>query len=1146
MAKDNSAIRGDAKPDRPLLGLLIAQALGSFNDNAWKQIVVLLAVVGAGNESQGQARAAQAQALLITTLMLVSLPAGVMADRISKRTVIVAMKMLEVVLMSAAIAVLWAVPSGGVPALVILGLLGIQAGIFSPAKYGLLPEILPHERLAFGNGLLELWNNLAILMGTAAGGVIVKLAEARPWMGAVPLAVFSAIGLATALGVPRVSPARTEGGLAVSVRLAWEAINADRILRLAIRGQLLVWAVGCLVPPPVLSYASKTLHLDALHANTPLAVLGLGVGLGSLVAGKLSSPKVEYGLLPLGALGLSISTLAFALIGPGAVGTIVMMGLIGVFSGLLFVPLNALVQWRAPADRRGAVIALANVLVYAGMLAGSLTALGLAQAGISARGTFLVAGVALAGGFVWAFSLVPDSFLRFMLILLAHTLYRVRVLGRQYVPEKGGALLTPNHVSFVDGLFVIAGIDRPVRFVVYSRYFQWPLFGWFLRSMRTIPISGSGGPKMILQAFREAGRALDAGELVCIFPEGQVTRTGLLVPFARGLERIVKGRTVPIIPVHIDRATASVFSPVQGPHLPERFPVPITVSFGLPQPTDTPLYAIRDAIRDLERDAWKYRKDDSRPLHREFIRRARRRPLRLALADERTPQVSRIGTLAGGVALARAFGPRWQEQPRVGILLPPSAAGAIVNLAAALAGRAAVNLNHTMGSSGLRAALRQAALRTVVTSRLFVERAKLSLDLPEGVELLWLEDIEARLTRRARAVALGLAAFAPAGLLERACGASRRVTVDDTVAVIFSSGSTGEPKGVVLSHLNILANVEAIFQIFRARRDDRIVDVLPLFHSFGYMLLWLGMARGLALVCYANPLEAGTIGDLVPRYRATVLLATPTLLRLYHRHCAPAQFGSLRLILAGAEKLPEAFALAFEDDFGIRLLEGYGMTECAPVVAVSTLDFRGPGFFQPGARRGYVGQPLPGVAVRIVDPERFEPLPPGAEGLILVNGPNVMAGYLGRDDLTAAAFHDGWYVTGDMGLRDEDDFLKITGRLARFSKIGGEMVPHERVEEALQQAVDAEDREFAVTAVHDAHKGEQLAVLHTVSPDRLETAISRLPALGLPSLFIPHRDHFVKVDALPVLGTGKLDLREARRMAEKALGVGNVDGQARR
>jgi acyl-[acyl-carrier-protein]-phospholipid O-acyltransferase/long-chain-fatty-acid--[acyl-carrier-protein] ligase len=1126
-----------------LLGLLIAQALGSFNDNAWKQIVVLLAIGTAASATEGQARAAFPQVVLMIPLMLFSLPAGALADRLSKRSVIVTMKAFEVALMVAGTALLRTYPSGGMPATVILGLFGVQLALFSPSKYGLLPEILPHERLSVGNGLIELWNNLAILAGIVAGGELLGLTAGAPWRAGLVLAILAVVGLLAALTIPHVPPARAKGGIVETVRLGWSAIRGDRILSLAIRGQIVVWGVASLVPPAVLAYGKITLGLDERRANHPLGALGLGIAVGSITAGKLSASKVEYGLLPLGALGLSLITLAFAWIGPGPWGTILTMGLLGVFSGLLFVPLNALLQWRAPDDRRGAVIALANVLVYAGMLGGSLTALALASAQVSVRGTFLGVGIVLAGGFLWAFTLVPDAFLRFLLLGLAHTLYRVRVLGQANVPHRGGALLTPNHVSFADGLFVMAGIDRPVRFVVYSRYFHWPVCGWILRSMRTIPISGSGGPKMILQAFRAAGQALDAGELVCVFPEGQITRTGLLVPFQRGLERIVKGRNVPIIPVHIDRATASILSPVRGPHLPERVPAPVTVSFGEPLPAETPLYAIRQAIRELEREAWSFRKDDLRPLHREFIRRARRLPLRLALADAHLPRVSRIGALAAATALARTLRPRWQEQPRVGILLPAGVGGALANLAAALAGRAAVNLNFTAGCDAVNRAAAQAALRTVVTSRRFLETAK--IELPEGVEPIWLEEVLAGLRARDRAAALLLAALAPARLLERACGAPGRTTLDDAVTVIFTSGSTGEPKGVVLSHFNILANVEAIAEVFRARRDDRILDILPLHHSFGYLVLWLGLSRGLALVCHANPLETGAVCELVPDYKATVLLATPTLLRLYVHRCPPAQFGSLRLVLTGAEKLTEPLAQAFEDAFGLRPLEGYGMTECSPVVAVSTFDFRGPGFFQPGARRGFAGHPLPGVTLRIVDPESFTPLGPNQDGLVLVKGPNVMQGYLDRADLTAAAFHDGWYITGDVGLLDDDGFLKLTGRLARFSKIGGEMVPHERVEDALHQAIAAGDRVFAVTAVDDDHKGEQLAVLYTTATDQAEAALAKLPGLGLPNLFIPGRNHLIKVDALPALGTGKLDLRAVRRIAEERLAAASCAGRPR-
>jgi acyl-[acyl-carrier-protein]-phospholipid O-acyltransferase/long-chain-fatty-acid--[acyl-carrier-protein] ligase len=361
--------------------------------------------------------------------------------------------------------------------------------------------------------------------------------------------------------------------------------------------------------------------------------------------------------------------------------------------------------------------------------------------------------------------------------------------------------------------------------------------------------------------------------------------------------------------------------------------------------------------------------------------------------------------------------------------------------------------------------------------------------------------------------------------------------VDDTATIIFSSGSTGDPKGVLLSHFNIDSNVQAIREAYRVLPTDRLLGILPLFHSFGYTMFWFAANSGMTSVCHPSPLDANLVGSLIEQYRVTVLMATPTFLQLYLRRCAPAQFGSLRLVLAGAEKLPEALALSFEDGFGIKPMEGYGMTECAPVVAVNTFDYREAGFFQPGSRRGYVGRPLPGVAVRIVSTESRQSLGPDTEGLVLVKGPNVMRGYLGREDLTEAAFHEGWYVTGDLGHLSEDGFLKITGRLSRFSKIGGEMVPHGLVEEALQQASGADGQVFAVTAVGDERKGEQLAVLHTLDDGLAHKALDKLGAMGLPNLYIPKPDHLIKVDAIPTLGTGKLDLRAIRRIAEEALGA---------
>ena len=663
-------------------------------------------------------------------------------------------------------------------------------------------------------------------------------------------------------------------------------------------------------------------------------------------------------------------------------------------------------------------------------------------------------------------------------------------------------------------------------------YAEYPLFRSLMKALRVIPIASGEGPRVILRALRDAGTALDDGEIVCIFPEGQITRTGTLLPFRRGFERIVKGQQVPVIPVHLDRLWGSIFSFERGRFLtkwPERIPYPVSVSFGTPLPSDTPAHELRDAIRTLGEAAWRLRKSYRRPLHREFIHAMRRHPLRFAMADQTRPRVSSLQALIGSIVLARVLRRHWENQRHVGILLPPTVAGALVNVAAPLCGRTSVNLNYTVGKSGLEAAVRLAGLRTIVTSRVFVEKAK--LDLPDGPSIVWLEDVARTIGTGQKLVASLLALCAPARLIELACGQNHPLTMDDLATIIFSSGSTGEPKGVMLSHFSVDANAQGVSQVLHLYQDEQVLGILPFFHSFGYFVFWFVMFNNAGLVFHPSPLDVAAIGELVRRYRITFLVTTPTFLQLYQRRCTPEQFSSLRVVLTGAEKLPSQLAQAFEDRFGIRPIEGYGVTECAPVVAVNCPDFRAAGYFQPASRRGTVGQPLPGVSVQIVDPDSFAPLPPDTPGMLLVRGPNVMQGYLGRADLTASAMRDGWYITGDIATLDEDGFLTITDRLSRFSKIGGEMVPHGLVEEALQQAAGADMQVFAVTGIPDERKGEQLAVLHTLNESQIPGIVTKLAANGLPNLYIPPRTNFIKVDALPLLGTGKMDLRSLKRIA---------------
>jgi len=1136
------------KPTGSLGGLLISQFFGAFNDHAWKMMVALLAINAAtkglnssGQEYQtiSQSQTTMAFVIFNLPLALFSLPAGLLADRVSKRSVIIFLKVVEIGLMIAAAASLFYGHGDAFLPLIILGLMGVQAALFSPSKYGILPEILPHDQLSAGNGALEMWTFLAIIGGTGAGGLLLDLFSPDYWRAALLLIVFAIIGFIASLKLPDVPVARTEGGFFQTISGAWNVIKSDRVLWLSVWGSVFFWTTVSLVGQDILVYA-KALTLGWSNSDTfsglPMAFFGIGVGIGSFLAGRMSGQKVEYGLLPLGAIGIAIFTFLLGAIGPGYFITLLFMVFLGISSGFVVVPLDAILQWRSPAATRGGVIALANVFIFAGIMCGSLGAGALSNIGFSARAILGFSSILTFAGTAWVLWLLPDFLVRFIFVILSLIFYRLTVLGRENIPETGGALLVPNHVSFIDGFLIMASIERPVRFIVDEIYYNNFLLHPLMKTMRAIPVSATGGIRVILKALRDAGNFLDQGDLVCIFAEGQVTRIGMLLPFKRGLERIVKGRNVPIIPVNLDRLWGSIYSRAHGrfiTKLPEKYPYPITITIGSPMPASTPAYEIRRVVQELGVAAWDRRKDEARPLHHFFIKTMRTRPWRFAFGEAARPKISRLGVLAGTIAVARALKPHWANQEYVGIMLPPCVAAAMVNIAASISGKVSVNLNFTAGRSGMASAARQTQLKTIVTSKAFLEKAK--LELPENAQPIFMEDIAAGIGFGSRLLALLISLTTPISMIEKICGALRKPKPDDIATIIFSSGSTGEPKGVMLSHYNVDSNTEGVGQVLQVGQDDKLLGVLPLFHSFGYMSLWFSIKFGMGIFFHANPLDAAKIGEFVEQHGITFLIATPTFLQIYMRRAAPGQFGNLRIVFTGAEKLSERLALAFEEKFGIKPIEGYGATECSPAISVSTLDYRGPGIYQVGSRRGFVGHPIPGIAIRVVDTDTGAPLPPGKPGMLLVKGPGIMSGYIGREDLTHKAIKDGWYTTGDVAFYDEDGFLKITDRLSRFSKIGGEMVPHGKVEDSLHEAAGSDVQVFAVTAVPDERKGESLAVLHTLDETKIPAILEKMVAAGLPNLFIPKKDNFIKVEKIPLLGTGKVDLRSLKQLAMEKL-----------
>ena len=509
-----------------------------------------------------------------------------------------------------------------------------------------------------------------------------------------------------------------------------------------------------------------------------------------------------------------------------------------------------------------------------------------------------------------------------------------------------------------------------------------------------------------------------------------------------------------------------------------------------------------------------------------FVRVARKNRPRRCISDSTGRSLNYGQTLVKSIALSAGIEKLAGEQERVGIMLPPSVGAALANIAVTLAGKVSVNLNYVVSEDFVKSAIQQCGISCIISSRGFVEKVK-SLGSLRG--LAFLEDISGKITVASKLKAYLKARFAPAEILAKKSG--------ELATIIFSSGSSGEPKGVMLSHRNIISNIEAVRTAFRLESSDNLCGVLPFFHSFGFTCcLWLAVISGVSASYVASPLDGKLVGDTARRNKSTILFAAPTFLLNYVRRVPADDFASLRTVVAGAEKLKRQIADSFEGKFGIRPLEGYGTTELSPVVSLNLPEELSCGICEVGYREGTVGRPLPGVEVKVICPESGRELPAGQAGLLMVKGPNVMLGYLNREKETAEVLKDGWYNTGDIASIDDEGFVRITDRLSRFSKIAGEMVPHLGVEEAYLQGLDTVEQVVAVTSVPEPKKGEELVVLYmdkAGNADKLHEIISRS---NLPNMWKPRRDNYIRIESIPVLGSGKLDVRRLKKLALAAHG----------
>ena len=780
---------------------LWTQFLGAFNDSVYKIVVTLLAVNLAAGGSGGRALFL-ASTVFILPFFLFSGYAGYLADVRNKRSVLIATKSLEIVSMLLAVFALYAQDLRYM--LAVLFLMALQSTLFSPAKYGILPEMVPDRDLSRANALVQMSTNIAIIVGTWLGGEMLVAWKGRTWLIGCLLAVVAIGGFLTSFGITKVRHPETKKPFQLNpwaeIVHGLRRIYGDKPLRLTVLGISYFWFLGALLQLVTILFARDVLGVGEEWTARLITFLGVGIGVGSLAAGRLSGDKVELGLTPLGSIGMGFAGIWLAVSGSSYLEAGVAMSVLGFTAGLFIVPLNSLLQQKSGSDERGRLIAANNFLNMIGVLLASGAVYVCSDLFRMAPDRILfVLGLVTFAVTVYILALVPDFLIRFCLWLFTHTLYNIRIIGQQHVPFRGPALLVSNHVSYVDGFLIGGCVQRFLRFLVYRPYYEMKALNWILRRMNTIPIQG-GDPERVAESIELAREQLRQGHVVCIFAEGSITRTGGMLPFKRGLERIIEGLDAPIIPVNLDRVWGSIFSFKDGRFLlrwPERFPHPVTVSFGAPLPSTATAQDVRQAVMELGSEAVAYCVTPRDQLQLRFIRTAKRRWFSLGATDSSGVRLSYGGALVEALLTAgwlrTQLGRGKPANERVGLLVPPSVQGAVANVAVLLGGRIPINLDYR-DPERLAAAVRECEIETFICSRRHPPRA-----LPAVPRLLYLEDALERTSTALRALVFMAAFLLPSRLLQ-AIYREKAVHPDSMATVVYTAGTAGPPKPVILSH----------------------------------------------------------------------------------------------------------------------------------------------------------------------------------------------------------------------------------------------------------------------------------------------------------------------------------------------------------
>jgi len=1095
-------------------------------------------------------------ALILIPFVVLFSPAGYLSDRYKKSRIIEISSKLAIVVTS--LIVLSYYMGWFWVAFGLTLVLSAQSAIYSPAKYGLIKEMCGNENLALANGVVQAITIVSILLGAVFYSIgfeylldnqTTDISRILQYIAPIGfLLVISSVfeySLAKKLSslITPHSNENVEFTLGKYLNLSYlksnlKLLKSNQTIWLSVIGLGVFWAISQVVVAIFGEYLKSYMGIyDTVVSQGLLSFGGVGIVVGSLYASKVSKHFLELGLVPLGALGIFLSILMIP-----SIDSLFWIGfdifVFGVSAGMFIVPLNALIQFEAPTEHLGKILAGNNFVQNIFMLVALVLTTFVALVGISSVGIFYLLSVVAFVGMGYTVVKLPQSLVRYIIKFIVGFKYRLQVEGLENIDDSKGILLLGNHISFMDWAILQMAYPKQIRFVMDREYYQKWYFKPFLDFFGVIPISTRGSK----QALLSVSEALNRGESVALFPEGHISRNGHLGEFQRGFEIILSkvDKDIDVVPFYLRGLWEDNFS-FASAKMKRKRTKDISVHFGKALDKSVDRVELKKAIMRLSIDSWQDYASSLKPIANMWLRSAKSVAKALSIADSTGVELSGYKMIAS-VWMMRSVLKDKLKSKNIGLLLPTSVGGAIANMTVLTLGKTIVNLNYSASKESLFHALEIADIEQIVTSKQFITKLKAKgFDMSEilsRVEVIYLEDSKKDISKLKSVGAYILAMLLPSKVLSWIL--VDKVSVSDTAAILFSSGSEGVPKAIELSHTNIMGNIKQAITLINPSDDDVMLGTLPIFHSFGLTVTTLlPLVEGIAVVAHPDPTDGYGIGKMSARYQATILFATATFYRLYtrNRKLHPLMFKDLRLVIAGAEKLPNEIRDEFKKKFGKEIYEGYGATETTPVASVNIPDVLMLDTFKPqiGNKVGTVGLPLPGSCFKIVDPEDFRELEVGMDGMILIGGTQIMKGYLKNESKTKEVIKeiDGvrWYVTGDKGHIDEDGFLTIVDRYSRFAKLGGEMVSLGLVESTISKVVDTNSA-IAITALPDSKKGEKIVLLleGEMSVDELKEQIK---GLKLNPLFVP--SEYIKVDEIPKLGSGKADFKAIKRLAQELL-----------